>query len=495
MAQSQKNKGVRTQHSDYIKMLGQWEKCRNVFAGTEELREHTTKYLPRLTDEPETAYMARIGRGVLYNATFRTIQGMIGMVFRRPPVVECSPITESMLEDITLTGIPLTAFAQDIAEECMVVGRVGLYVNYPITSDSMTIADAQALNVRPYMSIIRAEQIINWRQRRVNNKYQLSMAVIQEEHPIPIDDFEDKEVTRYRVLDLDENDVYRVRIFEVQEKNRQATDIEIERFYPTMNGAMMNYIPLYIIGSDNVTPDIDTPMMIDIVDTNIAHYQAYNDLASGNHFSALPTLYITGHELPEGQSIHIGLGRALVFPNPAAKVGISEIGTAGFSSLENQLNRLESHMITLGSKLLENHRVQAESSTTAMIYRAGEQSILASLAQSISTGITIALKTFSEWAGDDSSNVRFDLNKEFFREPATPEMINALVGSMQGGMISKDAIFSYLQRSEFYPNHISYSDEQSLIEAGMPKEPTKPPVVTTLKKSEDGKGWIAERAA
>jgi len=82
--------------------------------------------------------------------------------------------------------------------------------------------------------------------------------------------------------------------------------------------------------------------------------------------------------------------------------------------------------------------------------------------------------------------VRFELNKEFFKEPPTPEMINALIGSMQGGMISKDAIFSYLQRSEFYPPHISYSDEQSLIEAGMPKPIAPPAIVTKIQKMPDG---------
>ena len=494
MAQAQKNKGVRTKHSEYTEMLSQWKKCRDVFAGTEELREHTTEYLPELTDEPPSAYQARLNRTVLYNATYRTIQGMIGMVFRRPPVAECPLNTESMLEDITLTGIPLTAFAQDIAEECMVVGRVGLYVNYPITSDSMTIADAQALNVRPYMSIVRAEQIINWRQRRVNNKYALSMAVIQEEHSIPIDEFEDKEVTRYRVLDLDENDVYRVRIFEVQEKNRQSTDVEIERFYPTMNGARMNYIPLYIMGSDNVTPDIDTPMMIDIVDTNIAHYQAFADLSSGCHWSGTPTMTITGHELAPNETLHVGAGKALVLPNPAAKATMVEVGTAGFSALDSLLNRLEMHMVSLGSRLLEGHKVQAESAQTAMIYRAGEQSILASVAQSISTGITIALKTFAEWAGDDSANVRFDLNREFFAQPVTPEMLNALVSAWQLGGISAESRFAYLKRSEFYQPHEEFEDEEKLIEAGKPKEPVKPPVLTTIKRNSDG-SMTAERAA
>ena len=312
------------------------------------------------------------------------------------------------------------------------------------------------------------------------------MAVIKEEHNIPIDDFEDAIVTRYRVLDMDENDIYRVRIFEVQEKNRQATDVELERYYPTMNGKPMNYIPLYIIGPDNLDPTIDTPMMVDLVELCLSHYMAYADLANGCHWQGAPTLYVTGHEMQPNETLKVGAGKALILPNPAAKVGIVEVGTAGFSALENQLNRLESQMVTIGSRMLESHRVQAESTSTAVIYRAGENSVLSSLSIAVSTGISIALKTFAEWAGDNPESVRFEFNKEFFKEPPTPEMINALIGSMQGGMISKDAIFSYLQRSEFYPPHIEFDEEQKLIKEGMPKEPTKQPVLTTIQKMPDG---------
>lgn len=485
---AQKNKGVRTQHPEYVEMLPLWRRMRDVYSGTHELRKHTTEYLPKLFEEDKIvgSYQARLDRTVLYNSLYRTISGFVGMLMRVPAVLDAPPNTTAMMEDVTLTGIPLNVLAQEIADECLLVSRVGLYVNYPITSDSMTIADAQALNVRPYMSVIKAEQMINWRQRRVNNKYQLSMVTIQEEHSIPIDEFEDKEVTRYRVLDLDENDVYRVRIFEVQEKNRQATDVEIERFYPMMNGAVMNYIPLYIIGPDDITPDVDTPMMIDMADLCVAHFQAYSDLANGTHWSGIPTPIFSGFSLKEGESIHLGMGKGLVSDNPAARAELLEVGTKGFAALENQLNRLESQMITIGSRLLEQHRVQAESTSTAIIYRAGENSILSALSISVSIGITIALKTFAEWAGDKSENVKFTLNKEFFREPPTPEMLNALVGSMQGGMISKNAIFDYLQRTEFYPPDVSYLEEQSLIEADKPKPVTQPAVVTKISKNSDG---------
>ena len=119
---------------------------------------------------------------------------------------------------------------------------------------------------------------------------------------------------------------------------------------------------------------------------------------------------------------------------------------------------------------------------------------MASVAQSISTGITIALKTFAEWAGDDSSNVRFDLNREFFAQPVTPEMLNALVSAWQLGGISAESRFAYLKRSEFYQPHEEFEDEEKLIEAGKPKEPVKPPVLTTIKRNSDG-SMTAERAA
>jgi hypothetical protein len=476
------NKGVRTLHPDYERMLPLWIIMRDVFAGTGTMRDKRESYLPRLNKENNEAYNARLNRTVLYNATYRTVQGMVGMLFRQPPVTEVPQLVLPMLDDITMTGISLSAFAQEVAEESMVVGRVGIYVNFPITNQNMTIADAVSMNIRPNLSIIKAEQIINWKQRRINNKYALSLVVIEETHLIPVDEFEDASVTRYRVLEMDENDKYRVRILEPQKDNKP--DLVIESFYPIMNGELMNEIPLLIIGPDNITPDVDTPMLIDLVYTNVAHYMAYSDLAHGCHWSGIPTLLVTGHEMKPDQTLHVGAGEALVLPNPAAKASMVEVGTAGFSALDNQLNRLETHMVALGSRMLESHKVQAESAQTALIYRAGEQSILGSLAHSISTGISQALGIFTRWAGSDEA-VRFNLNREFFAQPVTPEMLNALVTGWQQGAISANAKFKFLQKAEFYEPHIKFEEENKLILDGMPQQP-KITSSITAKRNPDG---------
>lgn len=484
---------VSYRHPDFAAMSSTWRRCRDTFAGTKAIRAATTEYLPMLTDESSEAYAARLNRSTMYNAFFRTISGMTGMLFRLPAVLDAPEYTTSLMEDVTMTGTPLTVLAQEIAEECLVVGRVCLYTNYPIADTAtMTQADAIAYNLRPNLSIIKAEQCINWKQKHVGNRYILSLAVIEEQFSIPENEFKDRPVTRYRVLDLDENYTYRVRIMEEDSK---GNDVLVEGpYYPMMNGKPMNFIPLVIIGPDNITPDIDDPLLIDLCDTNLLHYQGMSDLMHGCHWSALPLLLVTGHEMPAGEKMQVGAGKALVLPNPAAKAEMVEVGTQGFAALDSMLNRLEMHMISLGSRLLETHKVQAESAETAQIYRGGENSILASMAIAMSTGITAALKTFAAWAGDDPAEVRFNINQDFFREPVGSDMLRALVESWQNGLVSKESVFDYLKKRELYMPSIEYAEEQARIKEGLPKEPAKPPVLTTIKRNQDG-SLTAERNA
>lgn len=484
---------VSTQHPDYKRMAGVWKKCREVYAGTDAMRAATTDYLPMLTDEAQDAYMARLGRTVLYNAFYRTVSGFTGMLFRVPPVLDAPEKTTSLMDDVTLTGIPLTVLAQEIADECQIVGRTGLFVNYPVADTAtMTQADAIAYNLRPSLSVIKCEQIVNWRSRRVNNKYVLSLAVVQEEFLEPVNEFKDKSVIRYRVLDLDENDTYRVRIMSEDDK---GNDILIEGpFYPMMNGATMNFIPLTIIGPDNVTPDVDDPIFVDLVDLCIAHFQAYADYSNGTHFSGLPTPVFIGMELPTDGKINVGMGRGIIIPNPAGDAKMLEVGTQGFIALSEQLNRLEFSMISMGSKLLENHKLQAESAELAQIYRGGESSILQAMSLAVSTGITIALRTFASWAGDNPADVKFSINREFFKTPINAQMLKELVAAWQGGGISAEARFDFLKKAEFYEPHRTFLEEEELIKAGRPKEPVKPSIVTKISRNPDG-SMIAERQA
>jgi hypothetical protein len=421
------------------------------------------RYLPRLQGESNASYDARLGRTVLFNATWRTIMGFQGLLFRKPAVIVVPDSLVPAMDDVTASGISLRMLALELTEECLVVSRVGLWVNYPPAPPNLTQADAAQLNLRPSLQMWKAESIYNWRTERINNKVQLSQVRLIETHEVAKDEFTIESDTRYRVLDLmpvGKQYVYRVRLFSVNDKKE---DVLEGTWIPLMAGKPLDFIPFYFLSTDDVTPEIDEPVFIDLIDINLAHYQITADYEHGCHWSGLPTPVITGHSTKAGDAIKVGGPDAIVLPNPAAKAMMLEVGTHGFAALEKNLDRKESQMVILGARLLEVQKPGIEAAETALIHRSGEQSILASMASAISTGITQALKTFVRWAGEDDSQVRFDLNREFFHAPLDPSMMTAIVSAWQNGAISAETRFKMLQKGEVYLPDADWKTEEAAI--------------------------------
>jgi len=463
---------VESTHPDYDEMSDTWETCRDVADGTRKLREKGVRYLPLLTGEDNASYQARLNRTTLFNATWRTIMGFQGLLFRKPAVIVVPPAVEPLMEDVTASGVSLRMLALEVTEECLEVSRVGLWVNYPPADPAMTQADAARLNLRPSIRVCKAESIYNWREERINNKTQLSQVRLEETVEIVKDEFTVEEETRYRVLDLvlmeSGRYAYRVRLFK---KGDDKEDVLLGEWIPLMAGEPLDYIPFYFLSTDDVSPEVDEPVFIDLIDINLAHYQLTADYEHGCHWSGLPTPVVTGHTAKAGETIRVGGPNAVVLPNPAAKAMMLEVGTHGFAALEKNLDRKEAQMVILGARLLEVQKPGIEAAETALIHRSGEQSILASMASAISMGVTQALKTFVRWAGEDDTNVRFDLNREFFHAPLEPAMMNAIVAAWQNGAISAETRFKMLQKGEVYTPDAKWQDEEALLKPGVPNAP------------------------
>ena len=471
---------VTSTHEDYDEMSDTWETCRDVADGTRKLREKGERYLPRLNGEDGASYKARLGRTTLFNATWRTIMGFQGLLFRKPAVIVVPDSCLPLMDDVTASGVSLRMLALEITEECLEVSRVGLWVNYPPADPNMTQADATKRNMRPSIRMCEAESIYNWREERINNKVQLSQVRLKEEVEVVKDEFTSECEPRYRVLDLipgaNGGYIYRVRLFKVETTaGGTEQDVLVGEWIPLMAGKPLDFIPFYFLSTDDVSPEVDEPVFIDLIDINLAHYQLTADYEHGCHWSGLPTPVITGHTSKQGDVLKVGGPDAIVLPNPAAKAMMLEVGTHGFAALEKNLDRKESQMVILGARLLEVQKPGIEAAETALIHRSGEQSILASMASAISTGITQALKTFVRWTGEDDSQVRFDLNREFFHAPLDPAMLTAIVSAWQGGAISAETRFKMLQKGEVYSPDADFAAEEAAIvppATGTPPRPT-----------------------
>lgn len=464
----EKDKGVRTQHPDYIKNSPLWKKCNDAAEGEHVIHAAGETYLPRLAEELDADYEARKARTPFFNATWRTISGLKGMLFRKAPTYELAAAVKAYADDIDLAGTPLDMFAQEISEEVLKPGRVGILVDRPpIPSDQvLTVAQAERLGLRPTMQKYEASSIINWKYGRVNNAYVLVMVVLAESSAVGEEEFAHTTEDRYRVLDLVDGK-YRQRLFMYED----GKDVQIDGdIFPQMNGKPLTYIPFIFLGVNDLSANIDTPPLLDLVCMNVHHYQVSADFEHGCHYSGLPTLFITGHRGgDDDDKIYIGGPTANVLSDPNSQAFYAEVA-GHFDALQKNLESKKGEMAVLGARMLENQKAAVESHETLSHRTQGEQSQLAAMAVVISMGLEKALGIFSEWAGG-GEKVEYKLNTDFIPNSMSSQDLTALVAAWQSGMpgASDQNVYKIMQDREMADPAITFEEEQERISTRTPQ--------------------------
>lgn len=489
---------VNTQHPDYKAMAPTWRLMRDVAGGQKAMHAAGETYLPKLAGETTTQYKARKARALFFNATWRTIAGLRGMLMRKEPTSKVASGTEPMLEDVTQSGLSLEDLAALVAGEVLTVGRLGLLVDYPTTTvaadGTLTVAQAEALNMRPKMAVYLAENIINWETRWVRNKNVLTRVVLVESASVAgKDEFEVVTEPRYRVLDLAAPQVpagvdpatlpslaYRVRVFRPTGKKDEFELVSTA--YPLMNGKPLEYVPFEFVGVDNTTPQVEDPPLVDLAYVNVSHYQSTADVEHGAHKTALPQPYALGidgstgpatADNPNGRAkptFYMGGSEIWLHPDKDGGFGMLEYNGTGLGAIETRLESKESQMAVLGARMLEEQKAGVEAAETATIHRSGEQATLASMGKTASSGIRQALAWFDEWAGGaGGDSVEFALNDEFMPVGMTAADLSALVAAWQGGALSPEELFAKMQKGGVIRETTDYATHQSQIENQPPR--------------------------
>jgi len=468
--------GVAALNVNYTKFAAKWKRCRDVTNGQDAVYEAGVEYLPLLLGETTDEYRARQGRTPFFNASWRTVAGFVGMIFRKPPTKDIPPSLDEYLKDVTMTGISLDVFAQDTVYELMTTSLCGIYVDHPPlkTNDDgtpLTVRQAEGMGLRPSMKRYNVEAIRDWKLGRINNKTVLTQVRLSEIKTVAITEFKDEETAVIRVLDLDPDGFYRVRVFIEASEEQDGDDV-----YPLMNGAKMTEIPFYFLTPDGAEIGYPEPILLDLFDLNLKHYQVSADYEHGCHMTGLPTPWITGHrgEMgPDGkevkETIRIGSTTMLVFPDKDTKVGFLQV-QGGFEALEKNLDRKEAQMAAIGARMLAPEKTGVEAAETLTIRNSGEHSILGAISVAGSTGIESAVNMFARWL-NVKKECKYQLNRDFIPFVVDPAKMQAWLAAVQAGKMSGETFFDLLQRGDLIPSDRTYEEEQDRIDATPPPPP------------------------
>src|SRR5882757_10122838 len=104
-------------HPEYGNNLDRWRKCRHAIEGEDAVKAGGETYLPRLSQQHDTDYLAYVNRGCYYGASGRTVKGLVGAVNRKPAQVDFPKGSEDLLDTLSPDGEPLELISQQILEE------------------------------------------------------------------------------------------------------------------------------------------------------------------------------------------------------------------------------------------------------------------------------------------------------------------------------------------------------------------------------------------
>ena len=463
-------------HPDHDANLATWLRARDVIAGEDAVKRGGIKYLPRLDSQSENEYLGYKSRACFFNATSRTRDGFLGLLFRRDPEVKLPDrhagvggALRVFTDDVDLMGTSLFTFCKGVVGEVLALGRCGTLIDWQSETDS-----------RAYVVRYQAEDILNWQTQRINGRNVVTMIALREqiERPDEADPFVLKITETVRVLKLeqlpDASTRYLVEIWQKNPADKDAGWTMTETRVPLRLGKSLPLIPFVFHGPRNALPDVDKMPLADIISVNLDHYRLDADYKHGLHFTALPTAWVAGFDKKD--NLHIGSSTAWVSDTVGAVAGFLEFKGHGLSTFENAQNRDERLMAVLGSRMLEDTKRVGETADAIELRQAGENSILMTLALSVSDSISQVLRWVYWWNSteqypEDVSEdmVLLKINTDFTAKGLTSLELTAIVSAWQAGAISQATMFDLFRKGEVLPTGRTDDEEKNLVQAGQPK--------------------------
>jgi hypothetical protein len=471
---------VNSTHPDYDTMLPAWTRARDVLAGEDAIKAAGEKYLPRLEAQSDSEYVAYKARAAFFNATARTADGYVGLIFRRVPFIKL-PDANSALgralanfsNDADMLGTSLNQYAKNILTEVITVGRAGTLVDWESEHEN-----------RVYVSTYAAENILNWRVERINGRNVPTLVVLFEPHGALAnadDAFEAQATEQIRVLRLvrsGEASACQVELWQPEgasaraQSNRKKSDKVkwklVETRTPLRLGKPLPALPFVFHGPQHSRPDVDKLPLGDVIAVNVDHYRLNADYKHGVHYTALPTAWVSG--FPKESTLRIGSSTAWVSDQPGAKAGFLEFTGQGLTTFERAMDRDERLMALLGSRLLENEKKVGETAEAIALRQTGEHSILGNIALSVSDSLSQVVRWAYWWNSTEDNpedisteQAVFELNTDFSSKGLTSQDLQAIVAAWQAGAISRDTMTDLFRRGEVLPEGRSAEEEARLI--------------------------------
>ncbi|UTC29828.1 portal protein [Bajunvirus bajun] len=486
-------------HPEYQYWRPEWTKLRDVISGQREIKRKGRAYLPGMKGADTDDYAIYLERATFYNMTGQTVNGMVGQVFRRDPVIRGLPDRfKTTMRKFGKDGSTHVLFAKSIVAEQATLGRVGVLVDAPPT---MTKGIPSSFAVA-----YSAENILDWDVttsedgfltplRVLLREFARDDGVVQAAKPLTSAEARKRRAqeeaaaragkpmvrqsraqiggysykTIYRELVLEQipypDGVYRagyVQYVYEEDPNSQP----IDRIVPTVRGMPWAEIPFQMFGASSNNFDVEKPPVLEIADLNISHYRTYAELEYGRLFTALPVYYAPGTDGEGTGEYHIGPNMVWEVPQGSTP-GILEYTGQGLNALVVALNSKEQQIAAIGGRMMPGaSKSTSESNQQTSLREANEQSLLLNIVQANEHGMANVVRWYLIWRDatpEEVAELRYEINTDFLSTPIGAREIRAVQMMFNDGLLTVPQLYTYLRKAEIVGSDTSVEEFEAQL--------------------------------
>lgn len=418
-------------------------------AGTRAVKAEKETYLPKPNaSDTSTANKARydsyLERALFLGATAQTLEGFVGQVFAKDPVMELPAEMSFVGEDVDCSGNSISNQAKDGLRLQFKKGGGGLLVDYPTVNQEsagheLSKAEVEQLGLRPRILQYDRDCVINWRKATIGGKVKLTLVVLKEEETVADDGFEAKTEPVYRVLRLDKDaGFYYVEIWKKGTVGFELKSMNI----PTDGwGKRFMEIQFFPFSWDNNDIEPSSIPLEQLAELDFGWYRNSADYEESCFISGQPTLVLSGLDQSWVDDVLKGkveLGSRAAVPLPTGGQAMLIQATANSMPKEAMADK-QQQMAAIGAELMEQNMVQ-RSATEASLEASARTSVLGSAAMNYSDAMTNALKSVAAFLRielPDEEQAReevlsFELSTDFDMARMTAQERAQLLAEWQG---------------------------------------------------------------
>ena len=437
-------------------------KMRHVVDGTETIRANKTTYLKRYDGETDTSYSNRVDTSEWNDATGQTIDDSRDKIFRKE-----LNYTEEVPEDFWKVidnadgnGANLNEWAKQFVPKGIQEGLAYIFVDYPEVPRGLTQADYEALSPQPTFSTVMFSDVIN---RIIDDKGRLVQATISEKVTVQKDRFEQEEVVQYRVLFIDENDVYMELYMQTDDGIVQTKEPTV--ITPIKNGKKLLKLPLIPFYTGKEGFHNAKPPLNELANLSITWYNKRSQYSRALRISADPTLKrwgMTNEEQQQGGKLSNRVGVNAVYNfNGRKDENDVEWFTPNIQSLEEMRTDLAEK-----AAITERNQI-AMTATQAGMESADKTSKLSNWAISLQNALNSA-KEYALWLMNIDDGGEIVVNTDFDEMTITAQDAQEYRNEVITGTLSQETYQQIMVLAERRPPEFEIDAEVERLRTQQP---------------------------